>query len=365
MDRARSNALALATILVVAAGALTLVRLTAGPGTPADRGGGGPVPVALATVQAFEFVDRLEAIGTARSNESVTITAKVTESVRRVTFTDGQLVQQGDILVELTNEEQAANLSGAQSAYEEAVKNYERISQLTARGMASAAALDAARTARDNAKSRMDATAAQLADRLIRAPFAGVLGLRNISPGTLVRPGDVITTLDDISTVKLDFIVPELYISTLAPNMRLEAHAPAFEARTFEGLLTAIDTRVDPATRTVTARALVPNPDLVLRPGMLLTVSIIRSTKTALAIPERAIVASQDQRFVFRVSDGKAERVEVKTGARQDDLIEIVSGLAPGDRIVSDGVHRVRPGQRVRVMEIDGKPAEAPSKRQS
>ncbi|MFO1187645.1 MAG: efflux RND transporter periplasmic adaptor subunit [Alphaproteobacteria bacterium] len=368
MGRARSNGLALVAIFVVATAALTLVRLTAGPSTPADRGGSGaPVPVALATVEGVEFVDRLDAIGTARSNESVTITAKVTETVRKVTFMDGQLVQVGDILVELTDEEEAANLSGAQSAYEEASKNFERISQLTARGMASAAQLDAARTARDNAKARVDAIAAQLADRLIRAPFAGVLGLRNISPGTLVRPrGDVITTLDDISTVSWSVHRAEVYLATLAPSMRLEAHAPAFEEHAaFEG-------RFD------RHRHAHRSPD-ANRDGAR-ACSQSRHGAQAGHAPRFDHPQHQDRARGSRAGDrrlagpalrlpregrqGRARRGQDR-GAPGRPHRDHHPGLTPGDKIVSDGVHRVRPGQRLRVMEIDGKPAEAPTKRQS
>jgi membrane fusion protein (multidrug efflux system) len=361
--RSSSNGLALVAILVVAASVLSLVKLFGGGAAQSVRGGDAPVPVGTATVAPATFIDRLDAIGTARSNESVTITAKVTETVRRVAFTDGQIVNTGDILVELTDAAEAAALSGALSAHAEAAKNFERVSVLAGSGMASAAQLDAARTARDNAKSRVDTVAAQLADRLIRAPFAGVLGLRNISPGTLVRPGDVITTLDDISTIKLDFTVPETYLASLSTGMKVEGEAPAFPGRTFKGALTAIDTRIDPVTRSVTARAIVPNADLALRPGMLLSVAIIRSTKTALAIAERAVVASKAQLFVFRIEGGKAQRVEIKIGARQDGLVEVSAGLAAGDNIVVDGVHRLRPGQKVQIMELDGVPAQPPASR--
>jgi membrane fusion protein (multidrug efflux system) len=361
--RSSSNGLALVAILVIAAGVLALVKLFSGGAAQSARGGDVPVPIGIATVAPATFIDRLDAIGTVRSNESVTITAKVTETVRRVAFTDGQIVAAGDILVELTDAAEAAALGGALSAHAEAAKNFERISVLASHGMASAAQLDAARTARDNAKSRVDTVASQLADRLIRAPFAGVLGLRNISPGTLVRPGDVITTLDDISAVKLDFTVPETYLASLATGMQIEAEARAFPGRAFTGALTAIDTRIDPITRSVTARAIMPNADLALRPGMLLNVTIIRSTKTALAIAERAVVASKDQLFVFRVEGGKAQRVEIKTGARQDGLVEVAAGLAAGDTIVVDGVHRLRPGQRVQVVELDGVPAPQPASR--
>ena len=351
---------ALATItlgaLVLGAGKILITKVSGPRGEAA-------VPVALASVRPHTFTDRIEAVANARSNEQITLTAKITETVRRVAFTDGQTVKAGDILVELTNAEQSANLQAAQTAHDEADKNFQRITQLAVGGYASAAQLDAARTARDNAQGKADALASQLADRLIRAPFDGILGLRYVSPGGLVRPGDVITTLDDVSSIKLDFAVPEVYIASVRAGLAVEGHTSAYPDRLFSGAIEAIDGRVDPVTRTIVARAALPNPDNILRAGMLLSVDIIRSTKSAPAVPERAIVALRDQLFAFKAEAGKSARVLVKTGAHGDGYVEITQGLALNDRVIVDGVQRLRDGQKLDIVEIDGQEQKSPQPR--
>jgi membrane fusion protein (multidrug efflux system) len=329
--------------------AKTLIFSAGVPKPPA-----GAVPVAVATVQPATFTEKIEALGTAHSNESVTLTAKVTETVRRIGFTDGQIVKAGDILVELTNDEQAASLQSSRTGLEEAQNNLTRIEALAATGVASKAQLDTARTTRDTAQGRVDAVVAQLADRLIRAPFDGVLGLRSVSPGSLVRPADVITTIDDVGTIKIDFAIPEIYLGVIRTGLSIEAKAAAYPERPFRGEIEAIDSRVDPVTRAVTVRARVPNPDYLLRSGMLMTVEIIRSQKTAPAVPERAILALGDQVFVYAIDNDVAQRLVVSTGTHQDGMVEITSGLRGDERIVVDGVHRLRPGQKIDLVELNG-----------
>ena len=231
-----------------------------------------PVPAVLASVSPDEFVDRIEAIGTLRSNESLIITAKVTETVRALHFEDGARVEEGAVLAELTSDEEAAQLAEARSTHAEASQQYDRVQKLFAEGTVSRSQLDRATADRDAARARVEALEARLADRLIRAPFAGVLGFREVSPGTLLQPGDTITTLDDVSVMKLDFSVPEVFLSTLRPGLEVLARSAAYPDRSFEGRVRTVESRVDPVTRAVTVRAELANPGELLRPGMLLTV---------------------------------------------------------------------------------------------
>lgn len=327
----------------------------AGPG-PGGRGGQVPL-VRAERVALVTFVEALEALGTARANESITVTAQTTDTVAKIHFTDGQVVEQGAILVELTSAEEDADLRAARAALSEAEKQLARLEELAKSGSAAQSRLDQQRGVRDAAKGRVDAIEARLADRLIRATFSGVLGLRNVSPGTLVRPGDVITTLDDISRVKVDFTVPEIFLASLAPGQDITAESAAFPGETFAGKVTSIDSRVDPVTRAVIVRAEVPNPDQRLRPGMLMSVVLVKSQREAPAVEEGAIVPVATEQFVFVLdAELSARRVKVATGARKPGFVEITDGLALGDLVVVEGTNKVRDGMKVKLP----KPPEGP-----
>ena len=351
--------LAIAGFLVFAG--LAIYWKTAATDTGQARRGGGPVPVAVVTAGETVFVDRIDALGTARANESVAITAKVTETVSGVGFSDGDIVEAGAILVELTDDEDQAELDAARANLQEAQRTFERSSDLMGSGNITLARLDQVRAARDAAQARVAAIEARLADRLIRAPFSGVLGLRNVSQGTLVRPGDVITTLDDISDIKLDFTVPESFVGALRVGLPINATAAAFPDRTFEGKILAAETRIDPVTRAVKVRAALPNPDQLLKPGMLMTVEVIKQTLTGISVPERSVIARGDETFVYVVEGTVPSKSIVTVGRRQDGLAQILDGVSKGELVVSDGTHRVRPGQPVRIVEKDGAAAKAPN----
>jgi membrane fusion protein, multidrug efflux system len=284
-----------------------------------------PVTVTTAAVQPQAWTDTIEALGTAKANESVTLTAKITETVRKVNFSDGQTVAAGDVLVELTSGQQVAALAEAQATARDATRQFERQQDLVRQGTISRAVFDTAQATRDSNGARVEALRAQLADRVVTAPFSGVLGLRQISPGALVTPGDVITTLDDISVVKVDFSLPEVHLAALAPGQTVVARSPAFPERSFEGSVVSLDSRVDPVTRAFQVRAQIPNPDRALRGGMLLTVGILRPEREALAVPEIALVQVGTEASVFKV--GADQRV--------------------ADRIVVDGTVKLRDGARV------------------
>lgn len=342
--------LAIAGLLAALVG-LAVWKQATSPQGPRDRGQR-EAPVVVAPVAKSEFADRLEAVGTAGSNESLVITAKVTESVRRIAFDEGMLVKKGDILVELTDEEEAAELEEARAALRQAQQEYDRVSDLVKRGVATRSRLDTALAARDQAQARMAAIEARLADRLIRAPFSGLLGLRKVSVGTLVTPGTQITTLDDIDPIKLDFEIPETFIPAVATGQEVEARAGAYPERIFKGKVTVIGTRVDPATRSVTIRAEIANEEDLLRPGMLMTVELINNRRTSLMVPEEAIVPLDTRTFVYRLKDGgTVEQVQISMGKRRPGEVEVLSGLNEGDMVVVRGTNLVRDGARVRVVE--------------
>lgn len=351
MNLARIVFLAAIGALIAVLAGLAFWKHATSPDGPPQRGPR-QVPVVLAPVVMSEFADRIEAVGTAGSNESVVITAKVTESVSRIAFKDGMLVEEGQILVELTDAEEAAALEEARAGLREAQQEYDRVSDLVQRGTATRSRLDTALAARDRAQARVAAIEARLSDRLIRAPFGGLLGLRNVSVGTLVTPGTQITTLDDIDPIKLDFEIPETFIPAVASGQEVKARANAYPERLFTGEVTVVGTRIDPNTRSVTVRAEIANEERLLRPGMLMTVEVINNRRTSLMVPEEAIVPLDTRVFVFRLKNGDTvERAQIKVGKRRLGEVEVLSGLNEGDMVVVRGTNLVRDGAQVKVVE--------------
>ncbi len=310
----------------------------------------GDTPVAVEAVGMRHFTDRIEAIGTASANESVTITSSVSDLVAEVLFQDGALVKPGDILVRLRDAEESAELAEARVAREEQARRFERVKTLREKNMVAEQEFETAESDLDAASARLLAAEARMQDRVITAPFEGVLGIRQVSPGTLVSPGSTITTLDDLSVVKIDFTVPETLLAELATGQSLEARCAAWPDERFRGKVTSIDSRVDPATRAVAIQARVPNPDRRLRAGMLLTVELECRPRDAAAVPEKALLAYADKQYVFVVQDDQTvSQRAVRLGEREAGWVEIEDGLEAGEMIVVDGTMNLRDGARVSV----------------
>lgn len=357
-------ACALALMALVILGKSIVGALSGGPATAATGGGGGPPAVNVIAVAASShtFTDGVEALGTAQARESIVLTPKVADTIRALRFDSGDRVRRGQVLVEMANVEQAADLDEARASNEAAQQELRRYQELYDRGFASQARLDTVRAAANAAEARLNAGGSRIADRTIRAPFAGIVGLRTASPGQFMRPGDQIGTLDDISEIKLDFDVPETQFARISSGVQIAARTAAFPDRTFQGVISDVDSRIDPTTRTVRVRAMLPNSDETLRPGMLMTVQVLANPREALAIPEVAIVDRAEGAFVYRVTAGDnghvVEQVPVQTGQRAGGMAEVLGGLNPGDLVVTEGVQSVRPGQPV---QLGGASAEGAS----
>ena len=315
-----------------------------------------PPQVFVTEARLVSLGDRIEALGTLRANESVDLTVSVTETVTALHFDDGDRVEAGQVLVEMTSDEEHAQLEEAQATVDEARRQYQRIKSLQEKQTAAESLLDQRRREWETGRARLAAIEPRLADRLLRAPFAGVVGLRNVSVGTLIAPGDVITTLDDDSVMKLDFSIPSIYLGELAPDLPVTATTRAWEGRRFAGTVKSIDSRVDPVTRTVMVRALLPNPDHALRPGMLLQVELLNRRREAIILPEECLVPQGERQFVFvvdRATDNTVERREVHIGTRRPGKVEIVDGLAVGELVITDGTLKVRAGSKVAIRAMD------------
>ncbi len=295
------------------------------------------------------FRDEIQAVGTARANEQVTLAANVTERIERLLFDDGMFVRRGQLLATLSSAQEQAALAGARASAVEASTQLERITSLNDQGFATRALLDQQRAALSEARAAADSVEAQISDRMIRAPFSGYLSLRNISAGAIVASGTPLVTVSDLSRIKLDFTVPETLLGRLRPGLPIKAYASAFPDAPIEGRISVIDPVIDPNSRAVMVRATLPNPGARIKPGMLLTVRIETGQRNALALPEIAVLSEGDDRYVYTVDDEKkVKRAPVRTGLRDNGLIE-VTGLPEGALVVSEGVVKVSQGGKVRL----------------
>jgi membrane fusion protein (multidrug efflux system) len=314
-----------------------------------------PAPgVVVAPARLIEFADRIEALGTLVANESVELTATVTETVSVIHFDDGDRVEKDQVLVEMTSSEEHAQLEEASATVNEAHRQYQRIKPLASEGTAAKSLLDERQREWQTAQARLAAIESRLADRLIRAPFDGIVGLRDLSAGALVQPGDLITTLDDDRVMKLEFPVSASYLEVLHPGLAVIATSRAFAGRTFTGTVKAVDSRIDPVTRSIRVRALLPNPERLLKPGMLMYVELLKNPRTALVVPEESLLPLGEQQFVFVVTAANTvDKREVHIGGRRPGLVEVEEGLAAGDQVVTHGHMQLTPGQAVTITASD------------
>jgi membrane fusion protein (multidrug efflux system) len=328
------------------------------PQGPAGLSGAAPVPVITAVVQQRAIDAGIQAIGTANANEAVNVTSKTTNIVTAIRFSDGQVVTAGQVLVELDRGQASADLAATEAAFEESRSQFNRSRDLMVTQAVSRSQYEQLEATMKSNEARVAAARARLDDTYIRAPFDGRVGLRRISLGALISPGTVITTLDDTSTIKVDFAVPETYVSQLRTGQSVVTSTAAWPGRNFTGQVVSIDSRVDQATRSVMVRATVPNRDAVLKPGMFLTVSVSPDSRPALVIPEQSLVPEQARQFVYVLDGAKVVKREVSLGRREPGFVEITDGLAAGDRVVVEGTLKLSDGAEIRDLGAgDGAPA--------
>ena len=313
--------------------------------------------VSAAAVKAMRFVDRVDAVGTARANEQVTLAAPVTERVQRLNFDDGQFVTRGQVIAVLAVGQENAQLAEAGARAREAEQQLTRLNALKDRGFATNSAVDTQVALAAQARAQAAEARASIGDRVIRAPFSGWVSLRNISAGAVVTSGTEIAQISDISRIKLDFAVPETLLAQVRVGQPIEAHAAAFPDAPFHGSIATIDPVLNPQTRAATVRAVLPNGDKRLKPGMLLTVRIEAQARQSLAVPELAVVGEGEHSFVFVVDKDMAKRVPVRTGVHSAGMVEVLAGLQPGQRVITEGVVKVTDGQKIRLTgDAAGKP---------
>jgi membrane fusion protein (multidrug efflux system) len=345
-----------------------------GPGG-GGRGPGGPQLVEVAPVATGRVVDVTEAVGTTRALESIVVTSKISGIVQSIGFEEGQFINKGDELIRLDGAERRADVEAAfaqivqtEAQRDEIRQRLDRARKLTGSGAVTEARIDELeaqlRSAEALVKSRealRRAVEARFNDLVILAPFDGRVGVRQISVGAYIEPKTAITTLDDLSSVRLDFAVPENLLGALTAGSEVTAFAAAYGERAFTGKVAVVDTRIDPVTRSVRLTALIPNANRELRPGMFMNVRLsVNVRENAVLVPEEALVGEGPRHIAYAVVDGKVQRRVVTIGQRQPDRVEILAGLKAGETIIVRGVQRVRPGQEVRTRPADGAPTPAP-----
>jgi membrane fusion protein (multidrug efflux system) len=307
-----------------------------------------PVQVIVAAAETRSFPLSAEALGNARANEAIDVRAEITAAITSIKFDEGQWVEKGTVLVELENASQLAAVASAKAALVESSSQLKRSEELFKTNVVAASQLEQLKAKQEADQASVHAAQSRLVQTVIRAPFAGRLGLRRVSIGAIVDTNTIITTLDDTSRIKLDFEVPEVFLARLQPGLAVTAHSAAWPEQRFMGEVTSVDTRVDPVSRTISVRALLPNVDGHLRPGMFLTVSLLREDVTALMVPEASIVPERSKQYVYVVDQANVVSLrEVQTGRRRPGEVEILGGLVEGETVITEGTQKVRAGQVV------------------
>jgi membrane fusion protein (multidrug efflux system) len=337
-------------LLIVGAAGFAYHRMAV-EGEAAAAVGRGPsaVPVEVAAAAAGTMRERIEAVGTTLARQAVDVVALSGGRVAEIDLRPGQQVEAGAVLVRLDDRMQQAAVAEARASLREAQLALERAQKLRANNTVAQATVDELQATFDGARARLDGAEKQLADRTVRAPFAGVVGMRRVDVGARVDDNTVLTTLDDLAELEVEFSVPEVYFGRVRGGQPVIATSAAFPGRTFDGRIATIDTRIGEVSRAFRVRAVIPNPDLTLPAGMFMHVTVVLEERPAVLIPEEAVLAEGDSTFVFTLKDARAERRQVRLGQREAGAVEVLDGLMAGDVVVESGLQRLRDGVAVEV----------------
>lgn len=333
----------MATVAAVA------TMLFAGCGGPPPGRGAMSVPVEAVQVSHAPIEDRISLVATISANESVEVRSEIDGTVEAVAFDEGQPVEAGQLLIQLDQRKLAAQVAEAQASFSLAEANQARAESLFKNRTISQQEFDQARSSFDVRKAALELVQQQMKDTRILAPFQGITRSRLVSPGQVIGRNAPLTSVVDITPVKIDFHVPERYLGELSVGQTITFRVPAYPDTDFRGDVYFIDPQVDETTRTLLVKALQPNSDGRLRPGMFGNLDLILRVKDdALLLPEKCLVLQGEHKYIYRIAaESKAERIEVKTGVRTDGMVEITSGITVGDTIIIEGLQKVQPGATV------------------
>ena len=350
----------LAVAMAVGTGAYLFVPDSSGPGgrAPAANAASNATERGIAVeaqrVTISNVIEDIHAVGTLRPNESLFVAPEIAGRVAKIHFNEGEKVKAGDVLLELDSAILRAEMAKARSDIALAKANYDRASTLASQGNASLRARDEGQAAYLAAQANLTLAEARLQKATLTAPLSGMIGLRSVSVGAFISPGDKLVELSDTDTLKVDFRVPELHLANLKPGQSIRITADAIPNREFEGTIYAIDPTVDINGRAIRLRARVPNRDGGLSPGLFARVKIIVEQRAgAIMVSESALFPESGKIWVYRIVEGKAQRAEVTVGQRQPGSVEIRSGLTADDVVVTAGHQRLRNGAAVAVARSE------------
>ena len=310
------------------------------------------VSVKIGQVTESKIHTVLEFIGTAVSNESVDITSSVAQKVMEINFSDCDFVKKGDVLVRQNIDKQLAVKKQAEINLNEQKRELARITTLKKRKAIADKEFDLQNTRVQDALAKLAEVEEEIRERTIVAPFDGMLGLRKISVGALLSPGTVITTIDDIKKIKVDFSVPEKYLSLITKGCKIEATSIALPNKKFFGTVQAISPRISAISRSMTVRGIIENDNYLLRSGMMLNVTIEMQDRNAIQIQESAVLNVGEKHYVYVVdSKNMVRQKEIEIGERRDHLVEVTKGLTSSDKIIIDGVVKISDGDIVKISE--------------
>lgn len=310
-----------------------------------------PVLIETATVQRAVLARKVEAVGTTRARQSIDIRAAESGRIVEILFSPGTTVEEGETLARLDSAREVADVAEAKAERREAELALERARALAERNNVAKATVDQLEAAYDATDARLRRVEKSLTDRTVSAPFSGKVGLKQVDVGARVDDDTVITTLDDLAEIEIDFKMPEVYFGAVALGQMIEATSAAFENRGFSGEITTIDSRIDPVSRAFKVRAQIPNADFTLPAGMFMLVDLTLTEREALTVPEEAVLLTERQASVFVIEDDKAALRKIELGQRDVGLVEVKSGLSEGERIAVTGLQRLREGSAVQSVE--------------
>ena len=315
-------------------------------------GPAGGITVEARKVQSVRMAQGLTAVGSLRSDESVTIRPEVAGRISEIAFREGQRVEKGVTLIRFDTSVQRAELAQADANLGLAKSRLDRSRDLFNKGFTSTQARDEAESNFKVAQANFDLAQARLTKLDIKAPFSGIVGLRTVSIGDYVKDGQDIVNLEEIDPLKVDFKIPEIYLKQVATGQSLQISLDAFPGQTFLGKIFAINPLVDTNGRSIVIRALVRNTEARLRPGMFARVRLLFSEeRDSVAVPEQSIIPVGDDHYLFKVVDGRAQRFKVEIGQRREGKVEILQGVVAGDMVVTAGQLKLRDGNTVKIAE--------------
>ena len=312
--------------------------------------GGRALSVEVAPAQMRELRDTVEAVGTTLALQSVEIVPQEAGRVTAVDISASAKVKAGQVLVRLDDTLERADLAEAEARLSERQNAMARMRQLRDTRAVSQASFEEATARLAEAEAHLKRARERLANREVRAPFDGVVGLSDVDVGARVTPGDMLVRLDDLSSVLLEFSLPEHLFAQARPGQRVAGYSAAFPKRSFVGQIKAVDSRIDPVSRAFRVRAVLPNPEGLLPAGMFMALELELSSQMALMVPEEAIVFQAAQTYVYTPRDGRAVQVPVVTGKRADGQVAITAGLSEGQEVVVRGLGRLRDGAGITIL---------------